>query len=240
MAANDVTQLNPPTIEQIEARSCDAVSPPGNSAQRLFDCAYGDGPVAPVAVASDSSSKAPLPPVDLFKSERSDIPCAPEAKEREQFKQLETALITQLNRTAPVARGEGYYQVLQRMHKDWTPEQLYDQAHRIKNINHNDNELRVGQRLSTISDWEKEHAVKERMTAFEKASPEERKRMIDEVRKQIVPDAPVSRGHGTGHGSGHGHSHSDGHSDGHGAGHSTGRAKIHEQRHQQRPNWTRN
>ena len=215
MAANDVQQLNPPTIEQIEARSCNAGNSPDTSTQRLFDCAYGDKPSATaVARASDATNNAALPPVDLYKSERSDIPAGPDAREREQFKQLETQLITQLNRTAPVARGEGYYQVLQRMHKDWTPEHLYDEAHRIKNYNHNDNELRVGQRLSTISDWMKDHAVKEKMDAFEKASPEERKRMIAEVQKQIVPDVPVSRGHGSGHGTGH--SRGNGHEHGHG------------------------
>ncbi|MBS1997321.1 MAG: hypothetical protein JSS86_13465 [Cyanobacteria bacterium SZAS LIN-2] len=201
MATNDTVQLNPPTIEQIEARSTVGATDQTGPAQKLYTSAYADTsaptPRRPQdATAQPANGTLDIPPIDLFKSQRSEIPnAAIDPKESEAFKHLATKLIEQQNRTAPVAKGEGYYQVLQRMHKDWTPEHLYDEAHRIKNYNHNSNELRVGQRLSTISDWQKDHAVKERMAAFEKATPEQRKQMLAEVQKQIVPDKPVVHRH---------------------------------------------
>ena len=51
--------------------------------------------------------------------------------------------------TVPVQRGEGYYQVWQRMHPELSNDQVNSDAHRIKHINGDRDVLKVGERLAT-------------------------------------------------------------------------------------------
>ena len=50
-------------------------------------------------------------------------------------------------RTLPIKRGEGYFQVLRRMNIDWTDERTTAEAHRIKSLNGKKDVLRVGEQL---------------------------------------------------------------------------------------------
>jgi len=122
---------------------------------------------------------------------------APDAKSAPQtdeqiFQKLERQLISRQHSTAPVEKGEGYFQVLGRMHKDWSGDHLMKEAHRLKDINHNNDHLKIGQRLSLVSDAELQRAVKDKMTVFEHASPAQRKEMLAEARRQVLPDVQIT------------------------------------------------
>ena len=153
-----------------------------------------DAPVSP------AQANTGAPPVDLFKSERNEIPdsAAPveqnpvgAAKQAEQtkadrdlFEKAAAQSIDHHTKSLPVRLGEGYYQVVSRMHKDWSAEHRLKEAHHLKNLNGHSSELRVGQRLPLVSNGEKAEEVKKRMEEFDQATPEQRKQMVAEAREQ--------------------------------------------------------
>jgi len=122
-----------------------------------------------------------------------DAKSAPQTDEQI-FQKLEAQAISRQNSTAPIEKGEGYFQLLGRMHKDWTGDHLLKEAHRLKDINQHSDTLKIGQRLSLISDTELHRAVKDKMDAFKHASPEKRKEMLAEARRQVLPDVQITHG----------------------------------------------
>ena len=72
--------------------------------------------------------------------------------------------------TLPLLPGEGYYQVLKRMHSDAPAEKLAQEAHRIKTINHDRDILRVGERLATATDAERQRQYEQLLAKGDKKS----------------------------------------------------------------------
>jgi hypothetical protein len=103
---------------------------------------------------------------------------------RLQYQKDLTAVIDQQAQSSPVRLGEGYYQVVSRMHQDWSDERIMKETHRIKDLNGDNDELRVGQRLPMLSDEEKAARLTRHMDAFDQATPAQRAHMIAHLAKE--------------------------------------------------------
>jgi len=171
------------TMRPLTAREEQALAAAASDHERhhnLYQGAYGrEGAKGPDAKTPDT--KTP------------DAKAAPQT-DAQIFQKLETQLIKHQNSTAPVEKGEGYYQVLGRMHKDWSGDHINKEAHRLKDINQHSDHLKIGQRLSLISDAELQRAVKDKMAAFEHANPQQRKEMLAEARRQVLPEIHITHG----------------------------------------------
>ncbi|MBS1999777.1 MAG: hypothetical protein JSS86_25830, partial [Cyanobacteria bacterium SZAS LIN-2] len=91
--------------------------------------------------------------------------------------------------TVPVQPGEGYYQVWERMHPELKPERVNEDAHRIKHINGNRDVLKVGERLATATEEERNRELEKRIKAAQppvdsKAPP------VDSKTPPVAPKTP--------------------------------------------------
>jgi hypothetical protein len=86
-------------------------------------------------------------------------------------------------RGVPLQRGEGYYQMLHRMHPDWNGKHTAQEAHHIKQLNGGKDQLKVGDVLQLYSPQEKTARLKSKMEAFDKAEPKEKLKAIAEAAK---------------------------------------------------------
>lgn len=98
--------------------------------------------------------------------------------------------------TVPVKRGEGYYQVLERMHPDWTPERLSEETRRIKRINGNRDVLKEGERLPTATDEERKREWERRVQELPPESgptgpPERQPEPVPGERTPTTPREPT-------------------------------------------------
>ncbi|MBC7999827.1 MAG: hypothetical protein IAF58_17870 [Leptolyngbya sp.] len=75
---------------------------------------------------------------------------------------LKTQIIAETS-TLPILPGEGYYQVLERMHPLWKPEVLVEEAHRIKAINDQREILRAGEKLATENEQYRQRELERRL-----------------------------------------------------------------------------
>jgi uncharacterized protein YuzE len=152
-------------------------------------------------------ASADAPPADLFKDNRNDIPPAQatekDQKDRNQFEMALARVVNHQTESLPVRPGEGYYQVVSRMHKDWSDEAIMKETHRVKDLNGRSDELKVGQRLPLISKEEKAAGIKKQIDAFDQATPDQRKQMIAQVSKQAESYAQVPSTHTHRHAAGH-------------------------------------
>jgi len=57
-----------------------------------------------------------------------------------------------LSKAMPLAKGEGYFQMLKRTHPELTDEAASQVAHTLKKLHHNDNVLKVGDQMAVLDD----------------------------------------------------------------------------------------
>ncbi len=60
-----------------------------------------------------------------------------------------------LSKAMPIAKGEGYYQMLKRTHPEFSDHQASQLAYDIKKLNHNNSHLKVGDQLPVLSEKQK-------------------------------------------------------------------------------------
>jgi hypothetical protein len=133
-----------------------------------------DTPSGPIPAAGDAGQ----PAGDGTKPAEQDL------HQRHQYEKMLSHEVDQRHLSSTVRRGEGYFQVVERMHKNWSEEKINKEAHRIKDLNGDSDELRVGQRLPMISKEEKAAEVKKQMEKFDQAAPEQRSRMLEHLKKE--------------------------------------------------------
>lgn len=102
-------------------------------------------------------------------AESSDGKTSAQTEREKLIEQLRRKVIDETS-TLPLLRGEGYYQVLERMHPGTRAEDLVKEAHRIKHINSDRDILYVGERLATATQEERQREVEKRLKELDDAA----------------------------------------------------------------------
>jgi hypothetical protein len=92
--------------------------------------------------------------------------------------------------SVPVKKGEGYYQVIRRMHPEMKPEDAVKAARHMRELNGGNVNLKVGDKLPLMSDDEKKAAAQQAMDDFSKLSPADQASAIAQA-KAAFPDTPA-------------------------------------------------
>jgi hypothetical protein len=125
-----------------------------------------------------------------FKLYESGKPGEPSAEERQA--RLEARLKEQIKSettTIPVQPGWGYYDVWAHMHPELTPDKINQDAHRIKAINGNRDVLKVGERLATATEAEREAELRRRLQQQPEITPKESQAHVPPSK----PNAPADK-----------------------------------------------
>lgn len=92
--------------------------------------------------------------------------------------------------SVPIKKGEGYYQVIRRMHPEMKPEDAVKAARHMRELNGGNVNLKVGDKLPLMSDDEKKAAAQQAMDDFNKLSPADQASAIAQA-KAAFPDTPA-------------------------------------------------
>lgn len=165
---------------------------PPSTGDRTADAPAADTPAADIPAEPPTDTPAE-PPADLPPSaEREPEKLPPdEARESALEEQAKAQFDTKLgefyenqNKSLPARAGEGYYQVLDRMHPDWSPQEKVKEARRLREFN--GPELKVGQRFALHTPAETDAARAQSNDIYDKAPPEDRKAMLSDLTAQVA------------------------------------------------------
>jgi hypothetical protein len=164
-----------------------APAAPGDApAAPAAPAAPGDAPAAPAAPAAPGDAPAAPGDAPAAPTDASTVSDADKAKVQ-QFIQKN---VDDNSVSAPVKRGEGYYQVIRRMNPDMTPEDAVKAARHMRDLNGGNINLKVGDKLPLMSDADKKAQAQQAMDAFSKMSPADQAKTIAAA-KAAFPDAPA-------------------------------------------------
>lgn len=93
---------------------------------------------------------------------------SPEAKARAEYQKKVEDSIKEKFTLPPVEEKKGYYDTVAKVHPDWKPKQILEEAKRIRHLNNDSINLSVGERLYTISKDERQKMLSEAMAAYDK------------------------------------------------------------------------
>lgn len=110
--------------------------------------------------------------------------------DKAKVQQLIQKTIDDASISLPVKRGEGYYQVLKRMHPDMAPEDAVKQARHMRDLNGGNINLKVGDKLPMMSAAENKAQVQAQMDLFNKLPADQKAQAIAAARA-AYPDAPA-------------------------------------------------
>ena len=110
--------------------------------------------------------------------------------DKAKVQQLIQKTIDDASVSLPVKRGEGYYQVLKRMHPEMSPEDAVKQARHMRDLNGGNINLKVGDKLPMMSADEKKAQAQAQMDAFNKLAPADKANAIAAA-QTAFPDAPA-------------------------------------------------
>ena len=95
-------------------------------------------------------------------------PKSPEEKARAEFQKKVEADIAEKYSLPPIEKGKGYYDAVANAHPDWKPKQVMDEAKRVRHLNSDRTDLKVGERVSTISKEERAAMIAKAMEEYDK------------------------------------------------------------------------
>ena len=116
---------------------------------------------------------------DPGKDKPKEEPKTPEEKARADYQKQVEAALTDKYSLPPIEKGKGYYDAVAKAHPDWKPKQVMDEAKRVRHLNGDKVDLKVGERISTISKDERAQMIAKAMAEY------------DEKKKTPTP-APVA------------------------------------------------
>lgn len=111
------------------------------------------------------------------------VPQTPEEKARADYQKQVEAYIKDQYSLPPIQKGKGYYDAVAEAHPDWKPKQIMEEAKRIRHLNNERTELKVGERVSTISKEERDQMIAKAMAEYDEAQKKQQ--------PQPQPIAPV-------------------------------------------------
>lgn len=96
-------------------------------------------------------------------------PKSPEEQARAEYQKKLEAEIAEKYSLPPIEKGKGYYDAVAKAHPDWKASQVLDEARRVRKLNDNRVDLKVGERISTISKEDRAAMIAKAMEEYDKA-----------------------------------------------------------------------
>ncbi len=98
-----------------------------------------------------------------------DKPQSPEEKARAEYQKQVEAQIQDKFSLPPIEKGKGYYDAVAKAHPDWKPKQILEEAKRVRHLNNDSVNLKVGERILTISKEERAQMIAKAMQDYDQA-----------------------------------------------------------------------
>lgn len=96
-------------------------------------------------------------------------PTSPEEKARAEYQKKVEDYIKDTYSLPPIEKGKGYYDSVAKAHPDWKPKQIMEEAKRIRHLNNDRVNLKVGERIPTISKAERDEMIAKAMREYDEA-----------------------------------------------------------------------
>lgn len=96
-------------------------------------------------------------------------PQTPQEKARDDYQKQVEASLQEKFALPPIEKGKGYYDSVAKAHPDWKPQQVLDEARRVRGLNDNRVDLKVGERVWTISKEERAKLIQQAMDEYDRS-----------------------------------------------------------------------